>query len=61
MTTLQTKGTASGVYSFSHFMGNFVGAVLAGLWFHDHPARLFIIAHRYGHFLFLLPPEFSQS
>ena len=42
MTTPQTKGTASGVYSFSHFMGNFVGAVLAGLWYHDHHSWLFL-------------------
>ena len=43
MTTPQSKGTASGIYSFSHFMGNFIGAVLAGLWYHNHPSWLFLL------------------
>lgn len=43
MTTPQTKGTASGIYSFSHFMGNFTGAVLAGLWYREHHSWLFLL------------------
>lgn len=42
MTTEQTKGTASGIYSFSHFMGNFVGAALTGLLYYRAPALLFL-------------------
>ncbi len=54
MTTPQTKGTASGVYSFSHFMGNFVGAVLAGLWFHDHLNWLYLLLIGMATFFFYL-------
>ncbi len=43
LTTPHTKGTASGVYSFSHYMGNFVGAVLAGLFYHSNPFLLFLL------------------
>ncbi|MBF0278905.1 MAG: MFS transporter [SAR324 cluster bacterium] len=42
MTTPDTKGTASGIYSFSHYMGNFAGAVLAGLFYHNYPSFLFL-------------------
>ena len=42
MTTPDTKGTASGVYSFSHYMGNFAGAALAGFFYQTSPALLFL-------------------
>jgi len=35
LTTGETKGTASGVYNFSQFAGQFAGATLAGMFFHD--------------------------
>jgi len=35
LTSGETKGTASGVYNFSQFLGQFLGATLAGLFFHD--------------------------
>jgi predicted MFS family arabinose efflux permease len=43
MTTTHTKGTASGIYSFSHFLGNFVGAMLAGMFYYSRPEVLFSI------------------
>lgn len=43
ITTPQTKGTASGIYSFCHFIGNFVGAMLSGLLYHAYPSWLFLL------------------
>lgn len=43
LTREETKGTASGVYSFSNFMGHFVGASLAGLLYYQYPTLLFLI------------------
>ncbi len=40
ITSPQTKGAASGFYHFSQFIGNFVGAVLAGLLYHQNPLIL---------------------
>jgi len=40
MTTNETKGTASGVYNFSSFMGSFVGASLAGMLYQEYFAAL---------------------
>ncbi|MBF0239160.1 MAG: MFS transporter [SAR324 cluster bacterium] len=37
MTTPETKGTASGVYNFSQFIGHFSGATLGGLLYQSHP------------------------
>ena len=42
LTREETKGTASGVYSFSNFMGHFAGASLAGLLYYPYPALLFV-------------------
>ncbi|MDX2470769.1 MAG: MFS transporter [SAR324 cluster bacterium] len=35
MSTKETKGTASGVYNFSQFAGQFAGAILAGSYFYN--------------------------
>ena len=35
MSTKETKGTASGVYNFSQFSGQFTGAALAGYFYHN--------------------------
>ncbi len=40
ITTPQTKGTASGIYHFSQFIGNFIGAALAGLLYYRNPLIL---------------------
>ncbi|MBF0287376.1 MAG: MFS transporter [SAR324 cluster bacterium] len=43
MTSSHTKGTASGVYSFSSFMGNFLGAAAAGLLYQRASFLLFLL------------------
>ncbi len=43
MTSAHTKGTASGVYSFSSFMGNFLGAAIAGLLYQTASFLLFFL------------------
>ena len=43
LTTPQTKGTASGVYNFSQFLGHFSGAALAGVLYKTQPYILLSI------------------
>ena len=42
-TESDTKGTASGVYNFSQFIGQFFGAVLAGLFYNNNKTILMVI------------------
>ncbi|MGA1598690.1 MAG: MFS transporter [bacterium] len=61
MTSPETKGTASGVYNLSQFMGHFVGAALAGALYQSHFAWLLIslaaleLLFLYGTFVFPNP------
>ena len=43
MTTSETKGTASGVFNFSQFLGHFSGALCAGLFYKSSPFILLSI------------------
>lgn len=43
LTESDTKGTASGVYNFSQFMGQFVGAVLAGMFYNNNQVIMMTI------------------
>ncbi|MGK5091504.1 MFS transporter [Deltaproteobacteria bacterium TL4] len=43
MTTPQTKGTASGMYNFSQFIGHSVGAIGAGFFYKYHPFYIIFI------------------
>ena len=43
MTDPMTKGTASGVYNFAQFMGQFLGATLAGMLYVQYPAAIALV------------------
>ena len=43
LTPPQTKGTASGIYNFSQFLGHFLGAVTAGFFYKNSPWILLIL------------------
>jgi len=43
MTDPQTKGTASGVYNFCQFIGQFLGAMLAGMLYLEYPSTIALV------------------
>ena len=66
MTTAETKGTASGVYNFSQFIGQFAGGALAGYFFSQPqpwlPALLIVGALYFLYKTFKFPnPEPRQK
>ena len=43
LTQSDTKGTASGVYNFSQFIGQFFGAVLAGMFYDNNQTIMMVV------------------